>query len=103
MYLSFVICSIIRTKKRLSGYDKMMEELNYLKNIKRPEIIKTLSDARDLGDLKENAEYHIARDEQAALDMRIGKLEAVITTVNTIVTARDGNEATKWKQLKIEI
>lgn len=51
------------------------EELDHLKNERRPEIIKALKDARALGDLSENADYDAARDEQAKVEGRILELE----------------------------
>lgn len=57
------------------GYLKLEEELNYLKNEKRPEVITALKEARALGDLSENADYDAARDEQAKVEGRIKELE----------------------------
>ncbi len=71
------------------GFLEIEEELNELKNIKRPEVIKALKDARALGDLSENADYDAARVEQAQIEGRIQELEKIleqahiITKVNT--------------------
>src|SRR5574344_1346104 len=60
------------------GLNKLKEELDYLKSVKREEVILALKDARALGDLSENAEYDAARNEQAQVQSRIAELEAMI-------------------------
>ena len=55
------------------GYLEIEEELDNLKNVRRPEVIKALKDARALGDLSENADYDAARAEQAQIEGRIRK------------------------------
>ncbi len=57
------------------GYLELEEELNELKNVVRPRVIKDLKDARAQGDLSENADYDSARDEQAQVEARIKELE----------------------------
>jgi len=57
------------------GYMQAEEELNDLKNVKRPEVIKALKEARALGDLSENADYDAARNEQAIIEAKIQELE----------------------------
>ena len=57
------------------GYLELENELNELKNVVRPRIIKDLKDARAQGDLSENADYDSARDEQAQVEARIKELE----------------------------
>lgn len=59
----------------LSGEKKLREELDYLKKIRRPEIIKNIAAAREHGDLKENAEYHAAREQQGFCEGRIRAIE----------------------------
>lgn len=66
------------------GYDEIKEELNYLINTKRPENIIAIKEARALGDLSENADYDAARNEQAEIEARIKKLEAIIENVEII-------------------
>tara|TARA_Y100001970_G_scaffold153045_1_gene187478 strand:- start:2670 stop:3146 length:477 start_codon:yes stop_codon:yes gene_type:complete len=61
------------------GQQKLRSELENLKNIKRQEIIDAISEARAHGDLKENAEYHAAREEQGLNEARIRELEEVLT------------------------
>lgn len=59
----------------LSGTEKLKKELEYLKNIRRPEIIKSIKIAREHGDLKENAEYHAAKEQQSFCE---GKIQDII-------------------------
>lgn len=66
------------------GYEEIKEELNYLINVRRPENINAIKEARALGDLSENADYDAARNEQAELEDRIKKLQAVIENVTII-------------------
>lgn len=66
------------------GYDDIKQELDYLINTKRPENINAIKEARALGDLSENADYDAARDEQAEIEARIKKLEAIIDDVEII-------------------
>lgn len=58
------------------GYNKMLEELNYLKTKKRREVANQLEFARSLGDLRENAEYETAKETKHQLEIRIGDMEA---------------------------
>ena len=60
------------------GYNELVEELNYLKNIRREEIKEDIATARSFGDLSENAEYDEARNEQAKVEARIKELEEMI-------------------------
>ena len=66
------------------GFLEIEEELNELKEVKRPEIIKALKDARSLGDLSENADYDAARNEQAQIESRILELEKILETAEII-------------------
>ena len=65
------------------GYDALVEELNYLKNVRREEIKNDIAVARSFGDLAENAEYDEARNEQAKVEARIKDLEELI--VNALI------------------
>jgi transcription elongation factor GreA len=60
------------------GLNKLKEELNQLRNIERPSISKQIAEARDKGDLSENAEYAAAKEAQGMLEMKISKLEDTI-------------------------
>ena len=66
------------------GQQKLRSELDNLKNLKRQEIIDAISEARAHGDLKENAEYHAAREEQGLNEARIRELEEVLATSQAV-------------------
>ena len=66
------------------GFLEIEEELNHLKEVKRPEVIKALKDARALGDLSENADYDAARNEQAQVEGRIKELEQLLEKAELI-------------------
>ncbi|AWK44065.1 transcription elongation factor GreA [Photorhabdus laumondii subsp. laumondii] len=66
------------------GADKLREELDYLKNVRRPKIISDIAEAREHGDLKENAEYHAAREQQGFCEGRIQEIEAKLSNAQVI-------------------
>ncbi|MCE1645093.1 transcription elongation factor GreA, partial [Enterobacter hormaechei] len=66
------------------GADKLREELEYLKNVRRPQIIASIAEAREHGDLKENAEYHAAREQQGFCEGRIQEIEAKLSNAQVI-------------------
>lgn len=70
------------------GFLEIEEELNHLKEVKRPEVIKALKDARALGDLSENADYDAARNEQAQVEGRIKELEILLEKAELIETKK---------------
>lgn len=61
------------------GYEKITSELEFLKNTERPQTVIALDEARQLGDLKENAEYHAAKDKLKLIDIQIAELGALIS------------------------
>ncbi|CUR53828.1 Transcription elongation factor GreA [Serratia symbiotica] len=68
----------------LLGAKKLREELIYLKNVRRPKIILDITEAREHGDLKENAEYHAAREQQGFCEGRIQEIEAKLSNAQII-------------------
>ncbi|PKM35787.1 MAG: transcription elongation factor GreA [Gammaproteobacteria bacterium HGW-Gammaproteobacteria-10] len=76
----------------IAGAQKLREELDELKSVVRPRIIKAISEARAHGDLKENAEYHAAREQQSFAEGRIAEIEAKLSNAQVIdVTTIDAN------------
>ena len=67
-----------------TGIEKIKKELEELKNIKRPKIIEAIAEARAHGDLKENAEYHAAKEEQAKIESRIIEINDLIARANIV-------------------
>lgn len=93
------------------GLDKMKAELEQLETIERPKITQQIAEARDKGDLSENAEYDAAKEAQGMLEMRISKLKDIVSTskiidvtqldlskVSILTTVRLKNNATKGEQ-----
>ena len=66
------------------GLGKLKKELEELKNIKRPKIVEAIAEARGHGDLKENAEYHAAKEEQSKIEGRIIEINDLIARANVI-------------------
>ena len=66
------------------GLEKLKKELEVLKNIKRPKIVEAIAEARAHGDLKENAEYHAAKEEQAKIEDRVIVINDLIARANVI-------------------
>ncbi|AZA58845.1 transcription elongation factor GreA [Chryseobacterium shandongense] len=94
------------------GLDKMKAELEQLETVERPKITQQIAEARDKGDLSENAEYDAAKEAQGMLEMRISKLKDIIATskiidesqldtskVSILTTVRLMNNATKKEQV----
>jgi len=66
------------------GAEKLREELHELKTVARPKVIQAIAEARALGDLKENAEYHAAREQQSFIEGRIGEIEGKLSNAEII-------------------
>ncbi|MBQ9466414.1 MAG: transcription elongation factor GreA [Muribaculaceae bacterium] len=66
------------------GYNKKMEELAHLENVERPDVIRAISEARDKGDLSENAEYDAAKERQGLLEAKIAQLRAIVAGARII-------------------
>lgn len=63
----------------LAGYNKVTKELDFLKSVERPETVIALDEARQLGDLKENAEYHSAKEKLKFIDMQVAEIGSIIS------------------------
>lgn len=66
------------------GLKKVQDDLNHLKNVERPGISRQIAEARDKGDLSENAEYDAAKDAQGLLELKISKLEEILSNARLI-------------------
>ncbi len=73
-----------------AGSERLRGELEKLKSVDRPRIIAAIAEARAHGDLKENAEYHAAREQQSFIEGRIAELEAALSTAEVIDVSRLG-------------
>ena len=76
----------------VNGLNKLKEELIYLKEKKRPEIVAAIAEARSHGDLKENAEYHAAKEQQSHNEGRIEEINDIIARANVIDITKFSND-----------
>ena len=76
----------------LDGLNKLKKELIFLKEKKRPEIVSAIAEARSHGDLKENAEYHAAKEEQSHNEGRITEINDIIARANVIDITKITND-----------
>tara|TARA_Y100000766_G_C18318495_1_gene324369 strand:- start:12 stop:500 length:489 start_codon:yes stop_codon:yes gene_type:complete len=77
----------------IQGLEKLKEELVFLKEKKRPEIVSAIAEARSHGDLKENAEYHAAKEQQSHNEGRIQEINDIIARANVIDVTKIANDA----------
>ncbi len=70
------------------GLQKLKDELQQLKTVERKTIIKAIADARDKGDLSENAEYDAAKSDQGLLEIKIAKLEEIVSNARIVDTSK---------------
>ena len=74
-----------------AGYKKLMDEIAYLESVERPNISRQIAEARDKGDLSENAEYDAAREAQGLLELKISQLKATVANVRIIDESKLSN------------
>ena len=88
------INKIIKGGKRImaymseEGYKQLLEELRHLESVERPKVVAAIAEARDKGDLSENAEYDAAKEAQGLLEMKIAQLKATIGDAKIIDTSK---------------
>ena len=76
----------------IKGLENLKSELDELKNVKRPSVVAAIAEARSHGDLKENAEYHAAKEQQAQMESRVIEINDIIARANVIdVTKIENN------------
>lgn len=80
----------------LSGFERLEEELRHLKSSERPAIVKAIAEAREHGDLSENAEYHAARERQSFVEGRIQELEDKISRAEVIDVSKLSGKVIKF-------
>lgn len=78
------------------GFDLLDEELRHLKALERPAVIKAIADAREHGDLSENAEYHAARERQGFIEGRISELEDKVSRAEIIDPSKVSGDEIKF-------
>ena len=76
----------------VSGLKNLKSELENLKNIQRPKVVEAIAEARSHGDLKENAEYHAAKEQQALIESRVIRINDLIARANVIDVTKIDNE-----------
>ena len=79
------------------GYDKILAEINYLETVKRPEISAQIAEARDKGDLSENAEYDAAKEAQGIMEAKLAQLKGLISNARLIDESRVRTDEVQMK------
>ena len=87
---------MIKVPMTAEGYNRLQDELRRLKSVDRPAIIRAIAEARDHGDLSENAEYHAARERQGFIEGRVMELEDKIARAEVIDVTKLTGEAVKF-------
>ena len=78
------------------GYNRLQEELQYLRMTARPEVIQAIAEAREHGDLSENAEYHAARDRQSFIEGRVAEIEDQMARAEVIDVSKLSGDTVKF-------
>lgn len=94
--------TVPRTPMTRTGFERLRDELDRLKRVERPTIIKAIAEARAHGDLSENAEYHAAREKQSFIEGRIGELETKVSGAEVIDPPRGGTRVTFGSTVRLE-
>ena len=94
--------SVQRTPMTRTGFERLKDELDRLKRIERPAIIKAIAEARAHGDLSENAEYHAAREKQSFVEGRINELEGKVGGAEVIDAPSGGDRVTFASTVRLE-
>ena len=85
------------------GHAKLREELNHLRSVERPRVIQMIATAREHGDLKENAEYHAARDKQSFIEGRVKEIENKLARAEVIDPSKlDGSRVAFGATVKLQ-
>jgi transcription elongation factor GreA len=79
-----------------AGYARLLDELKHLKSVERPAVIRAIAEAREHGDLSENAEYHAARDKQSFIEGRVIELEDQIARAEVIDVSKLTGDTVKF-------
>ena len=85
-----------RVPMTAGGYARIEAELRQLKSVKRPEVIRAIADARDHGDISENAEYHAAKERQAFIEGRMAELEDKFSRADVIDVSKLSGRVIKF-------
>ena len=94
--------SMQRTPMTRNGFERLRDELDRLKRVERPTIIKAIAEARAHGDLSENAEYHAAREKQSFIEGRINDLEGKVNGAEVIDPPSGGDRVTFASTVRLE-
>lgn len=85
-------CDMKKIPMTSQGMEALRSELTHLKNIERPKISQAIGEARELGDLKENAEYHAAREQQGFVEGRIQEIESKLSLAQVVDITKIDNK-----------
>ena len=85
-----------KTPMTASGLQRLEDELRHLKSSERPAVIRAIAEAREHGDLSENAEYHAARERQSFIEGRVLELEEIISTAEVIDPSKLSGDQVKF-------